>query len=50
MLKGSKYENINFLGAIIVLLKDDSSYEEYRVPKKVINTIMDMNVKEYFKI
>jgi hypothetical protein len=50
MLKGSKYENINFLGAIIVLLKDDSSYEEYRVPKKVINTIMNMNVKEYFKI
>ena len=49
MLVGSKYENINFLGAIIVLLKDDGSYEEYKVPKKVINTIMNMNVKDYLK-
>jgi hypothetical protein len=49
MLIGSTYENINFLGAIIVLLKDDGSFEEYKVPKKVINTIMNMNVKEYFK-
>ena len=49
MLFGSKYENIKFLGAIIVLLKDDSSFEEYKVPKNVINTIMNMNVKDYLK-
>jgi len=49
MLNGSKYENISFLGAIIVLLKDDGSFQEYKVPKNVINTIMDMNVKSYLK-
>jgi hypothetical protein len=49
MLVGSKYENIKFLGAIIVLLKDDGSFEEYKVPKNVINTIMNMNVKDYLK-
>jgi hypothetical protein len=47
MLKGSKYENIKFLGAIIVLLKDDGKFEEFRVPKDVIKTIMDMDMKKY---
>jgi hypothetical protein len=47
MLKDSKYENIKFLGAIIVLLKDDGKFEEFRVPKDVINTIMGMDMKKY---
>lgn len=47
MLKGSKYENINFAGGVVVLLKDDSDYAEYRIPKEVINTVMSMNVKDY---
>jgi hypothetical protein len=28
-------------------LKDDSLYDEYKVPQDVINVIMDMNMKEY---
>lgn len=47
MLEGSKYENIKLYGGIVVLLKDDSDYEEFRVPKDVINTILDMDVRKY---
>jgi hypothetical protein len=47
MLEGSKYENIKFLGGIIVLLKDDGKFEEFRVPKDVTTTIMNMDMKKY---
>ena len=47
MLEGTKYDNINLLGCIVVLLKDNSDYEEFRVPKDVINTILDMDLSQY---
>lgn len=47
MLEGTKYEDTQLLGCIVVLLKDSSDYEEFRVPKPVIQTIFDMNIQEY---
>lgn len=47
MLEGSKYENIKLLGCIVVLLKENGDYEEFRVPKEVITTVMDMNMENY---
>lgn len=47
MLKGSKYEDIKFFGCIIVLLKENSDFEEFRVPKDVIDTVFSMNMKQY---
>ena len=47
MLKGTKYENLKLYGCIIVLVKETGEYEEFRVPKEVINTIMDMDMKRY---
>lgn len=47
MLKGTKYENLKLFGCIIVLVKDDGTYEEFRVPKEVASTILDMDVKKY---
>jgi hypothetical protein len=47
MLKGTKYENIKLLGCIVVLLKDNSEFVEYRVPKEVIDIILGMDVKKY---
>ena len=47
MLKGTKYENIKLLGCIVVLLKESSDYVEYRVPKEVIDTVLNMDVKKY---
>ena len=47
MLKGTKYENIKLYGCIVVLVKETSEYEEFRVPKEVINTILDMDMSKY---
>ena len=47
MLKGSKYENIKIYGCIVVHLSDEGEYEEYRVPKQVLNTILNMDMSKY---
>ena len=47
MLEGTKYENIKILGCIIVRLTDEREFIEYRVERKTINTILEMDVKKY---
>jgi hypothetical protein len=47
MLKGTKYEDIKIFGCIIVLLKENSEFEEFRVPKEVLDTILSMNIQKY---
>lgn len=47
MLEGTKYEDIKLLGCIVVLLKENGDFEEYRVPKEVINTVLDMDMSKY---
>lgn len=49
MLKGSKYENMKIFGCIIAHLREDTQFEEFRVPKSVIDIVMDMDVKKYLK-
>ena len=49
MLKGSKYENLKFFGGIVVLLKKDGNFVEYRVPKDIINKIFNLDIKKYLK-
>jgi len=49
MLSGTKYENKSFLGGVIVLLKDDGSYVEYKVPQKIKDTVMSMDLSKYIK-
>lgn len=47
MLEGTKYSDIKLYGCIVVLLKDSQDFMEYRVPKQIIQTIMDMDKTEY---
>jgi hypothetical protein len=47
MLKGSKYENIKIFGCIVVHLSDEGEFEEFRVPKDVQNTILNMDMSKY---
>jgi len=47
MLRGSKYENKRFYGCIIAHLRDDTQFEEFRVPKKVIETVINMDISKY---
>ena len=49
MLQGTKYENLKLYGCVISHLKEDSSYDEYKVPQEVIDIIMRMDMKKYLK-
>jgi hypothetical protein len=49
MLEGTIYEGLPLFGGVVVLLKDDSEYTEYKIPKEVITTTMEINVKDYLK-
>lgn len=49
MLKGSKYENLSLMGCVIVLVKDNGDFEEFRVPKDVIEKVMRLDMKKYLK-
>jgi hypothetical protein len=49
MLQGTKYENLKLYGCVISHLKDDSSYDEYKVPQEVIDIIMEMDMEKYLK-
>jgi hypothetical protein len=49
MLEGTKYENIKLYGCIISHLKEDTFFDEYRVPQDVIDLILEMDMKEYLK-
>lgn len=47
MLKGTKYENLNFLGSVIVLLRETGEYTEYKVPQDVITKVMNLDLTKY---
>jgi hypothetical protein len=47
MLKGTKYENLKLLGCVIVLLKEDSTFMEYKVPQNVNKTILNLDLTKY---
>jgi hypothetical protein len=47
MLQGTKYENIKLYGCIISHLKEDTFFDEYRVPQDIIKTVLDMDIKKY---
>ncbi len=44
MLVGSKYENIGLFGAIIVLLKEDGTFEEFRISMNVIAQVFNLKL------
>lgn len=49
MLEGTKYENIRIYGGIVVLLKDDGDYEEFRIPKQTLTTVLEMDIGKFLK-
>jgi hypothetical protein len=50
MLQGSKYADLKLFGSVIVLLKEDSTFVEYKVPQYVNDTILNMNLKQFLKM
>jgi hypothetical protein len=49
MLQGTKHENIKLYGCIIAHLREDTQFEEFRVPKEIIDIVLDMDMKKYLK-
>ncbi len=49
LLEGTKYENLRIFGCIIVLLGDNGEFEEFRVPKDVIDSTLRMSIEMYIK-
>lgn len=49
MLEGSKYGDIQLMGCIVVRLTDEREFVEYRVSRKTINTILEMDMSKYLK-
>jgi len=47
MLSESKFSDKKFLGGVVALMKDDSTYEEFKVPQSVVNTILTMDLTKY---
>jgi hypothetical protein len=47
MLKGTKYENLQLLGCVVVLLKEDGTFLEYKVPQNVNGLVMNLDLKKY---
>jgi len=46
MLEGTKYNDLKLMGCIVVLLKDNADFQEFRVPKDMINKVMDLNLEK----
>jgi hypothetical protein len=49
MLENTKYQDINFAGGFVVLLKEDGSYVEYKVPKDIVTKTLSMDLTNYLK-
>jgi hypothetical protein len=49
MLKGTKFEDTKLLGNVVVLLKDDGTFTEYKVPPQINNAILTMDLSKYIK-
>ena len=49
MLEGSKYENMKLLGCVICHLREDTQFEEFKVPKEVQEIVLSMDVKKYLE-
>jgi hypothetical protein len=47
MLEGTKYGNLKFFGGVIVHLTDEMEFVEYKIPKEVFDTILNMDIKQY---
>lgn len=49
MLEGTEYADKRLLGSIIVLVKEDGEFEEYKVPQSVIQKILLMDMSKVLK-
>jgi hypothetical protein len=49
MLQGTKFDKTKLMGSVVVLLKENGTFEEFRVPKEISDTILTMDLNKYLK-
>ena len=49
MLEGTKFEAKRLLGSVVVLLKDDMTFVEYKVPPEVQYNVYNLDLSKYIK-
>jgi hypothetical protein len=49
MLEGTQYADKKFLGGVIALMKEDATFQEYKVPQQITTTILTMDLKPFLK-
>lgn len=49
MLEGTKFSNTKLLGNVVVLLKEDGTFTEYKVPPAISSAILTMDLTKYIK-
>ena len=49
MLEGTKFEPQKVLGSVVVLLKDDKTYVEYKVPPEVHYNVYKLDLSKHIK-
>lgn len=47
MLENTKYSDIKLLGSVIVLLKEDGTFKEYKVPSDVNKKIFEIDITKF---
>jgi hypothetical protein len=49
MLEGTKFADTKLLGNVVVLLKEDGTFTEYKVPPAISSAILTMDLTKYIK-
>jgi hypothetical protein len=49
MLEGTKFSNTKLFGNVVVLLKEDGTFTEYKVPPAISSAILTMDLTKYIK-
>ena len=47
MLQGTEYGDLKLYGCVISHLKDDGQFDEYKVPRDIVDTILNMDMSDY---
>jgi hypothetical protein len=49
MLENTKFKDIKLYGCVVVHLKDNKTFTEYKVPQEITETILNIDIKNYLK-
>jgi hypothetical protein len=49
MLQNTKFEDLKLLGCVVTHLKENGTFDEYKVPSEISQGVMQMNIKQYLK-